>query len=266
MLATCNLSYLTRKLSANRKFDLATFFYFTAPPVAYEADEWSIVKKFIASRCLPPTLDILVPRHLIVFVDVLGSRKSTYQIPPYWSCLERATLTLLDASGPTRDCSYIIASVRENKYNAVILVSTIIPVSNITTIDVTVSTATRSKDSTHTNYQKNVHVLETVQNGVTCEAFGFIETDCKRHLAPSTILLESLPAGWGRVCISSFGITTYFVTHASTPTNIIQNFMHKYVTREWADQWGRIESHKKFVAVLLPMSISSSLLPQITSP
>ena len=207
-----------------------------------------------------------MPRYLIVFVDVVGSRKGTYRIPPSWSCLERATLTSLDASGPTRDCSYIIANVRENKYNAVIFVSTIIPVSNITTIDVTESTATRSKESTHKNYLKFVQGLETVQNGVTCETLGFIETDCKRHIVPSTVLQETLPTNCGRVSISSFGFTTFFVTHASKSSNMIQNSVQKYLTREWSDQWGMIDLHKKFVAVLLQMPISSSLIPEVTSP
>ena len=75
LLVTRNLSYLTRKLYANRKFDLATFFYFGAEPEGFEALEWSIVRKFNASRRLPPTLDALLPRYLVVFVDVLGSRK-----------------------------------------------------------------------------------------------------------------------------------------------------------------------------------------------
>ena len=269
LLATCNLSYLTKKLSGNRKFDLATFFYFSAPPTAYEADEWSIVRKFTASRCLPPTLDILVPRYLVVFVDVVGFRKGTYRIPPSWNCLERATLTSLDASGPTRDCSYIIANVRENKYNAVVFVSTIIPVLNITTIDVTESTATRSKEQTHNNFLKFVQVLETVQNSVTCETLGFVETDCKRHIVPSTVLQENLPTVWERVSISSFGFTTFFVTHAPKPSNIILNFVHQYCTREWSDQWGRAYLHKKLVAVLLQMSFSSLIPrdhPSMTNP
>ena len=29
LLATCNMSYLIRKLSASRKFDIATFFYYS---------------------------------------------------------------------------------------------------------------------------------------------------------------------------------------------------------------------------------------------
>ena len=110
LLATCNISYLTRKLSASRKFDLATFFYFGELPEEHDKLEWSIVRKYNASRCLPPTLDTLVPRYLVVFVDILGSRKGTFQIPPSWSCLERAVLTTLSAAGSARDCSYIIAT------------------------------------------------------------------------------------------------------------------------------------------------------------
>ena len=114
-----------------------------------------------------------------------------------------------------------------------------------------------------TNFIKNVKVLETVQNSVTCETLGFIETDCKRHIVPSTVLQENLPTVWERVSISSFGFTTFFVTHAPKPSNITLNFVHKYLTREWSDQWGRADLHKKFVAVLLQMSISSSLIPEI---
>ena len=108
LLATCNMSYLTRKLSATRKFDIATFFYYGELPGDYDKLEWSIVKKYNASRCLPPSLDALAPRYLVVFVDVLGSRTGTFQVPPSWSCLERAVLTTQSASGTTTDCSYII--------------------------------------------------------------------------------------------------------------------------------------------------------------
>ena len=152
LLATCNISYLTRKLSASRKFDLATFFYFGELPEEHDKLEWSIVRKYNASRCLPPTLDTLVPRYLVVFVDILGSRKGTFQIPPSWSCLERAVLTTLSAAGSTRDCSYIIAHIRENKYNAVILVSTLVPVLSISAIDVTKTDASIKKEFIHQNF------------------------------------------------------------------------------------------------------------------
>ena len=161
LLATCNLSNLTRELSANRKFDLATFFYFGASPEGFEALEWSIVRKFTASRCLPPTFYDLLPRYLIVFVDVLGSRKGAYQIPPSWSCLERATLTTLTASGPTRDCSYNIAHIRENRYNAVVLISAVIPARNLTTIDTTETTASTRRENPFKN-TKNISMLSVL--------------------------------------------------------------------------------------------------------
>ena len=148
LLATCNMSYLTRKLSATRRFDIATFFYYGELPGDYDKLEWSKVKKYTASRCLPPSLDALVPRYLVVFVDVLGSRTGTFQVPPSWSCLERAVLTTLHASEPSADCSYIISCIRENNFNAVVLVCTLIPVLRVTVIDVTKSGASIKKTDT----------------------------------------------------------------------------------------------------------------------
>ena len=109
LLATCNMAHLTRSLSSNRLFDLATFFYFGDKPAGSEDREWAIVKKYNASRCLPPTLDALVPRYLVVFVDILGARTTPFVTPPSWKSLERAVLTTLPASGDATDCSYLIA-------------------------------------------------------------------------------------------------------------------------------------------------------------
>ena len=111
LLATCNMTHLTRNLSSNRLFDLATFFYFGDKPAGSEDREWAIVKKYNASRCLPPTLDALVPRYLVVFVDIIGARTSPFVTPPSWKSLERAVLTTLPASGDATDCSYLIVNL-----------------------------------------------------------------------------------------------------------------------------------------------------------
>ena len=47
LLATCNMAYLTRKLSASRKFDIATFFYYSALPENFDKVECSLVKNIM---------------------------------------------------------------------------------------------------------------------------------------------------------------------------------------------------------------------------
>ena len=122
------------------------------------------------------------------------------------------------------------------------------------------------KNKPITKIQKFIEVVEKVQNSVVCETMGILETDCKRHIAPTSVLTEkNLPELWERLHISSFGFTTYFVTLAPQPTLVIRALVHQYFTREWVVQWGRADLHKKLVAVILQMGLSSTILARGTS-
>ena len=79
LIGSVSLGHLTRKIAASRKYDVVTFFYFGPLPERFEATEWALVRKTGNGRCLPPTLDALLPRYLIVLVDVIGERQFYFQ-------------------------------------------------------------------------------------------------------------------------------------------------------------------------------------------
>ena len=72
LLGKVSIEYLTRNISSKRKFDIVTFSYFAESPSDYEKRELAIAKKQHSNRHLPPTLDAILPKYLIVFVDVVG--------------------------------------------------------------------------------------------------------------------------------------------------------------------------------------------------
>ena len=194
-------------------------------------------------------------------MDVLGSRSSTFQVPPSWSCLERAVLTTLSASGTKTDCSYIISCLREQNFNAIILVTILIPVLTVSSIDVTKSTASIKKSEASNNYSNIVDVFGALNSIEGCPALCFVETDCKKFGATSDTIGGELPAGWERISISSFGFTTWFCIRAPVQCKLISDFTKLYFTKDWSERYVALDAHKKLVNVLIRMSISSSITP-----
>ena len=169
IIGSVSLGHLTRKIAASRKYDVVAFFYFGPLPERFEATEWALVRKTGNGRCLPPTLDAMLPRYLIVLVDLIGERKSTFKAAPFWSRLERATVTVLVAAGIVRGCSYLISTIREWPYDAVYIISTIIPKKQITVIDVTQSAAQANpekKEYGSTLSLRYVATYETIQESL----------------------------------------------------------------------------------------------------
>ena len=124
------------------------------------------------------------------FVDILGSRKGTCQIPPSWSCLERAVLITLSASGTMTDCSYIIAHIRGNKYNAVILVSTLVPVLTISSVDVTKAEASIKKEHIHQKLGLNVENIRAFWSHMNSTYASTCNTTSLETLICNTSSLE----------------------------------------------------------------------------
>ena len=73
--------YLTRRISAGKKFDIITFFYGKIPPENVFKDEEAVLRRAHSNRSLPPTLDVLIPRYCVVFVDAIGKRRSIQRKP-----------------------------------------------------------------------------------------------------------------------------------------------------------------------------------------
>jgi hypothetical protein len=261
LLATCNISYLARKLSASRKFDIATFFYYSALPDNHDKAEWNIVKKYNASRCLPPSIDALVPRYLVVFVDVLGSRKSTFSVPPSWGCLERAVTTTLHASGPSADCSYIISCVRESTFNAVVLVGTLITALKATAIDVTQSDATKLKSDTAPRFSKMIEVFRSISGSCDCPSICILEVDCKQYGENSETCKNTLPAGWKIVILSQFSYSTWLCVRGDVQAKLLIDFQTLYFPEDWITRYKSLSGHKQVVATMIRMCISSTLTP-----
>ena len=83
LLSHYTKQYLTRKISAGRKMDIITFFYSKIPQGSVLDDEAAVVRRAHSNRSLPPTLDALIPRSCIVFMDCIGKRRSAYREIPY---------------------------------------------------------------------------------------------------------------------------------------------------------------------------------------
>ena len=128
LLSNFTRAYLTRIISAGRKFDLMTFFYFQ-PLTGNEAvDERKLVRKEHLSRSLPPTLDIHIPRYLVVFVDCIGRRRDLFKEDASWHALERAVVMSTSYWRSDHDLSPLVTDINDNNFDAIYLISSIIPV------------------------------------------------------------------------------------------------------------------------------------------
>lgn len=108
MLNNFTRAYLTCVVSAGRKFDPVTFFYFQTVTGTEPEDESRLARKEHISRGLPPTLDVLIPRYLVIFVDCIGHRKQLYKENATWHTLERAVVMSTSYWRSDHDLSPII--------------------------------------------------------------------------------------------------------------------------------------------------------------
>ena len=171
-------------------------------------------------------------------------------------------VTTMTASTPVHDCSYVIANIRENHYQAIILISTVIPMKNLTCIDVTATTSSPKSTETYHSFEAFLDVYSIIKSNVKASVYAFLETDCKKNVVSSLVLSKMSPEFWQRFSISSFGFTTFFFCHAPIACKLIKLFTSTYLSKTWSESNIDIEFHKKFVNVLLRTSISSTILPR----
>jgi hypothetical protein len=203
----------------------------------------------------------LVPRYLVVFVDVLGSRESTYSVPPSWGCLERAVTTTLHASGQSADCSYIISCVRESNFNAVVLVGTLITTLKATSIDVTQSKATKLKSDTAPRFNKVINVFNSISGSCDVPAICILEVDCKNYGENSETCKNALPVGWKIVILSQFSYSTWLCVRGDVQAKLLLDFQTLYFPEDWITRYTSLSDHKQIVATMIRMCISSTITP-----
>ena len=209
-------------------------------------------------RSLPPTLDAMLPRYLIVLVDLIGERQTPYKSAPFWNRLERATVTILVAAGTVRDCSYLIATLREWPYDAVYVVSTIIPRKQITVIDVTPSSATATPDKKRLWFNVFIEIKSNITNTTSIPVHTILEVDCIKGLNHSQSFTSILPAEWKSFNISAFGMSSCFIGSNIKQIQLIHEFNNKYITENWVCKHKSLEAHRRFCNMMLLTSISSS--------
>ena len=131
-------------------------------------------------RCLPPTIDALVPRYLIICVDVLGNRVSDYVPNQHWSTLQRASVLSIRGHTENDDYSTIIAYINENQYDAVYLIGSVIPQPGVTCIDVVRSNTVVKHENIQQHFNRFQQVYDTFHRNCRTTITGLCEVDCKR--------------------------------------------------------------------------------------
>ena len=106
---------------------------------------------------MPPTLDILIPRYLIVFIDCIGRRKQLYRENASWHALERAVVMSTSYWRSDHDLSPLVTFINDNKFDAIYVIGSIIPKCNISIIDNNTSTAPYKIDDLKF-YSNNFHM------------------------------------------------------------------------------------------------------------
>lgn len=102
--------------------------------------EEAIVRRAHSNRSLPHTLDALIARYCVVFMDCIGSRTTVCRGNPARQILQRVVITSALYFRADQDLSSIIACVRDHRSGAVYLLSSVIPLLPVTTLDVVGST------------------------------------------------------------------------------------------------------------------------------
>lgn len=189
--------YLTRKISAGRRFDLITFFYTKIPSDSAFNDEEAIVRRAHSNRSPPPTLDALIPRYCVVFVDCIGKRRSAYRENPMWQTLQRVVITSVIYHRADHDLSPTIAFVRDHRFDAVYLLSSIIPVLSVTTFDVVGSTASINPEMITTGFHHFTKAFNLIKGTIRrdVQVSAICEIDLKKNFNLTHPLRVTLTIG-----------------------------------------------------------------------
>ena len=175
-----------------------------------------------------------------------GERATTFKPAPFWHKLERATVTVMVATGVVRDCSYLIASIREWPYDAVFIVSTIIPKKQITVIDVTPSAATSSPDQKRTWFNAFLEITSSINNNTAVPVHCILEVDCLKGIKQSQMFASMLPTDWKRFSISAFGLSSCFLGSSVKQLQLVHEFHAKYITEDWVNKYTSLDCHRRF--------------------
>ena len=167
-------------------------------------------------------------------------------------------MTVLVATGMVRDCSYLIATLCEWPYDAVYVVSTIIPKKQITVVDVTSSAATATPDKKRTWFNAFIEIKSSITNNSTIPVHCIFEFDCIKGLRYSQTFACALPTGWKRFTLSAFWVSTCFIGSSEKQIQLVTEFNAKYITEEWVNKHRSLDGHRRFCSMLLLTSISSS--------
>lgn len=261
--------YLTRSISTGRKFDIVTFFYFSLPPIQSQTQERTIVRKIHTNRSLPPTLDAIIPRYCVVFVDCIGRRHKGYRGKPIWQTLQRAVLTSVIYSTTDHDLSTTITFIQNNNFDAIYLVNSIIPNGQITTIDIVGSSLPSTKENVGSCFKLFVKSFQLIKNalGPTVKIDALCEVDLKKNYTVSHELKIPVPETWKRFDVPVFGYSSTFITTHSGIWDLQQQFQKKYLTEAWTKSNIDITHHNRFTNLMFMCSTSSTLLlPPLTLP
>ena len=84
------MAYLCRMVSHSMHVYLVTFFYECVVDESVQRAETQLAEAFNKKKSLPPAVDALLPKWLLVSCDMLWPRTRTYITSEVWSCYQGA--------------------------------------------------------------------------------------------------------------------------------------------------------------------------------
>ena len=242
--------------------DIVTFFYSKTMSYNTYKLEKAVVDKIMKARSLPPTIDILIPKYVIISVDLYGQRLSEYLPNTQWNTLERATVFAMKAFDEAIDYSKIITYIEDGSFDAVILVSSLIPLGHVSVID-SVSTHYRFKGVKGLDdiVSKFISVANVIKGNITIPVHSICEVDSKKQYYYQYETRCAIPEGWHAAFCPSFGFTSAFICSNEYQSRLLNQFRDKYVTEVWTNKQVNMNYHQFFTGALLCTCISSTIVP-----
>ena len=157
--------------------------------------------------------------------------------------------------------SSTIAFIRDHRFDAVYLLSSVIPVLAVTTFDIVGSTASINSEMITTSFHNFTKAFNLIKGSIGRDVpvSAICEIDLKKNLNLTHPLRVTLPDGWKRMEILAFGYTSIFVTQHVKKCELVQTFQKRYLTEPWNAQKLDMPSHQRFTNFLIMCSISSTL-------
>ena len=175
--------------------------------------------------CLPPTLDVLIPHYLIIFLDSIGRRERLCKENPTWHALERAVVMSASYWRSDHDLSHTVAFINDHKFDAVYEIGSIIPPSNVPIIDNISSTAPYKNDDIKiysNNFHHAVNIIKNNRHG-NIPVHGLCEHTIRNGVSYEYALKVDIPPSRFRIDVPAFGLVSSFVASNSNLHDLLHN-------------------------------------------